>query len=158
MNAGDAYSVPRDNPFVGRTDALPEIWAYGIRNVWRMSFDAGGKLFGADVGQNKWESVKVITKGANLGWNRIEGSHCFNADDPNNEPATCDKTGLTMPVIEYGNMNVVKDGKGLSITGGYVYRGKANAEPRGRVHLRRLEQDLQRAPGRVDGGPSAAAG
>jgi glucose/arabinose dehydrogenase len=119
------YTVPRDNPFVGRADALPEIWAYGVRNVWRMSFDAGGRLFAADVGQNKWESVKIVTKGANLGWNRIEGSHCFNPDDPNNEPATCDKTGLTMPVIEYGNTNVVKDGKGLSITGGYVYRGKA---------------------------------
>ena len=124
--SGDqAYTVPRDNPFVGRTDALPEIWAYGMRNVWRMSFDASGRLFAAEVGQNKWESVKIVTKGANFGWNRIEGSHCFNPDDPNNEPATCDKTGLTMPVIEYGNMNVVKDGKGLSITGGYVYRGKA---------------------------------
>ena len=125
VNSGDPYSVPRDNPFVGRTDALPEIWAYGIRNVWRMSFDAGGRLFAANVGQNSWESVTVVTKGANLGWNRIEGSHCFNPDDPNNGPATCDKTGLTMPIIEYGNMNVVKNGKGLSITGGYVYRGKA---------------------------------
>jgi glucose/arabinose dehydrogenase len=129
VNSGDPYSVPRDNPFVGRADVLPEIWAYGLRNAWRMSFDAGGKreLFAADVGQNSWESVKLVTKGANLGWNRIEGSHCFNPDDPSNPnaPDTCDKSGLTMPIIEYGNMNVIKDGKGISITGGYVYRGKA---------------------------------
>ena len=129
VNSGDPYSVPKDNPFVGRTDALPEIWAYGLRNVWRMSFDAGGKheLFGADVGQNMWESVKLIQKGGNHGWNRIEGSHCFNPDDPSNPnaPQTCDKTGLLMPIIEYGNTNVIKEGKGISITGGFVYRGKA---------------------------------
>jgi len=128
VNSGDPYSIPKDNPFVGRTDALPEIWAYGLRNVWRMSFDAGGKreLFGADVGQNSWESVKLIQKGGNHGWNRIEGSHCFNPDDPSNPntPQTCDKTGLLMPIIEYGNMNVIKEGKGISISGGYVYRGK----------------------------------
>lgn len=127
VNSGDPYSVPGDNPFVGRNDALPEIWAYGLRNVWRMSFDPKGRLFGADVGQNSWESVKIIQKGGNHGWNRIEGSHCFNPDDPSNAsaPQTCDKTGLLMPTIEYGNLNVIKDGKGLSITGGYVYRGKA---------------------------------
>jgi glucose/arabinose dehydrogenase len=129
VDSGTPYSIPKDNPFVGRTDALPEIWAYGLRNVWRMSFDAGGKheLFGADVGQNTWESVKVIQKGGNHGWNRIEGSHCFNPDDPSNPslPQNCDKTGLLMPVIEYPNLNVMKDGKGLSITGGFVYRGKA---------------------------------
>jgi glucose/arabinose dehydrogenase len=120
------YAVPKDNPFVGRADALPEIWAYGFRNVWRMSFDAGGKLFGADVGQNMWESVKIVQKGGNYGWNRFEGSHCFDPDDPSNPstPQTCDKTGITMPAIEYGNLNVIKDGKGISITGGYVYRGK----------------------------------
>ena len=122
-------NYPKDNPFVGRTDALPEIWAYGLRNVWRMSFDAGGKheLFGADVGQNMWESVKLIQKGGNHGWNRIEGSHCFNPDDPSNPsaPQTCDKTGLLMPIIEYGNTNVIKEGKGISIAGGFVYRGKA---------------------------------
>jgi glucose/arabinose dehydrogenase len=128
VNSGDPYSVPKDNPFVGRTDALPEIWAYGFRNAWRMSFDAGGKheLLAADVGQNMWESVKLVQKGGNYGWNRIEGSHCFNPDDPSNAntPDTCDKSGLMMPIIEYGNTNVIKDGKGISITGGYVYRGK----------------------------------
>jgi glucose/arabinose dehydrogenase len=127
VDAGDRYAVPADNPFVGNKDALPEIWAYGFRNPWRMSFDAGGdhQLFAADVGQNTWEEVDIVVKGGNYGWNRLEGTHCFNPDDPNNHPATCDKTGLTMPIIEYGNLNVIKDGKGLSITGGYVYRGKA---------------------------------
>jgi glucose/arabinose dehydrogenase len=129
VDSGSPYGVPRDNPFVGRTDALPEIWSYGWRNPWRMTFDAAGKrdLFAADVGQNMWEYVKVVQKGSNAGWNRIEGSHCFNPDDPSNPntPQTCDKAGLLMPVIEYGNLNVIKDGKGLSITGGYVYRGKA---------------------------------
>jgi hypothetical protein len=74
-----------------------------------------------------WESVKLIQKGGNYGWNRIEGSHCFNPDDPSNPnaPQTCDKTGLLMPIIEYGNTNVIKEGKGISITGGFVYRGKA---------------------------------
>ncbi len=129
VDSGDPYSVPRDNPFVGRADALPEIWSYGWRNAWRMSFDAGGKreLFAADVGQNMWESVKIVQKGGNAGWNRIEGSRCFNPDDPSNPntPQTCEKTGIVTPIIEYGNLNVIKDGKGLSITGGYVYRGKA---------------------------------
>ncbi len=129
VDSGEPYAIPKDNPFVGRTDALPEIWSYGWRNPWRMSFDAGGKreLFAADVGQNMWESVKIVQKGGNAGWNRIEGSHCFNPDDPSNPntPQTCDKSGLVMPIMEYGNLNVIKDGKGLSITGGYVYRGKA---------------------------------
>jgi glucose/arabinose dehydrogenase len=129
VNTGDPYTVPKDNPFVGRTDALPEIWAYGFRNAWRMSFDAGGNhgLFAGDVGQNRWESVKLVQKGGNHGWNRIEGSHCFNAADPSNPnlPETCDKSGLLMPIAEYGNMNVTQGGKGISITGGFVYRGKA---------------------------------
>lgn len=127
VNAGDPYSIPADNPFADSKDALPEIYAYGLRNPWRMSFDAGGEhqLFTADVGQNAYEEVDIIVKGANYGWNRMEGTRCFNPDDPNKHPETCDKLGLTMPITEYGNLNVVKDGKGLSVTGGYVYRGKA---------------------------------
>lgn len=127
VNSGDPYGIPSDNPFVGRKDALPEIWAYGLRNPWRISFDAGGnhQLYAADVGQNSYEEVDLIVKGANYGWNRMEGTHCFNPDDPNNHPASCDKSGITLPIIEYGNLNVIKNGKGLSITGGYIYRGKA---------------------------------
>jgi hypothetical protein len=103
---------------VNQKDALPEIYAYGLRNPWRMSFDAGGEqqLFPADVGQNSYEEVDLIVKGANYGWNRMEGTHCFNPDDPNKHPASCDKAGLTLPIVEYGNLNVVQDGKGLSVT------------------------------------------
>jgi len=127
VNAGDPYSIPADNPFADSKDALPEIYAYGLRNPWRMSFDTGGEhqLFTADVGQNAYEEVDIIVKGANYGWNRMEGTRCFNPDDPNKQPETCEKSGLTMPIAEYGNLTVVKDGKGLSVTGGYVYRGKA---------------------------------
>jgi len=133
VNSGDPYSVPADNPFADGKDALPEIYAYGLRNPWRMSFDAGGEhqLVTADVGQNSYEEVDIIVKGANYGWNRMEGTHCFNPDDPNKHPETCDKSGLTMPIAEYGNLNVVKDGKGISVTGGYVYRGKAMPQLQG---------------------------
>jgi glucose/arabinose dehydrogenase len=127
INSGEPYSIPSDNPFVGRKDALPEIYAYGLRNPWRMAFDAGAdhQLYAADVGQNSYEEVDIIVKGANYGWNRMEGTHCFNPDDPNNHPATCDKSGITLPIVEYGNLNVVKNGRGTSVTGGYIYRGKA---------------------------------
>jgi glucose/arabinose dehydrogenase len=132
VNSGGPYSIPADNPFADSKDALPEIYAYGAQS-WRMSFDPGGEhqLFTVDVGQNAYEEVDIIVKGANYGWNRMEGTHCFNPDDPNKHPETCDKTGLTMPIAEYGNLNVVKDGKGLSVTGGYVYRGKAMPQLQG---------------------------
>jgi glucose/arabinose dehydrogenase len=130
VNSGDPYTVPKDNPFVGNREALPEIWAYGLRNPWRMSFDQGGEhqLYAADVGQNTFEEVDIIVKGGNYGWNRMEGMHCFYPDDPNNHPDGCDRSGITLPIFEYGNMNVIpeeKGAKGLSITGGYIYRGKA---------------------------------
>ena len=100
VNAGDPYSIPADNPFADSKDALPEIYAYGLRNPWRMSFDTGGEhqLFAADVGQNVYEEVDIIVKGANYGWNRMEGTHCFNPHDPNKYPETCDQSGLTMPI------------------------------------------------------------
>ena len=106
-----AYAVPSDNPFVGRAGTRPEIWAYGLRNPWRFSFDrATGDLWTADVGQNRFEEVDVIRPGLNYGWNVMEGEECFVRSD-------CDRTGLEMPVVEYG-----REG-GCSVTGGYVYRG-----------------------------------
>jgi glucose/arabinose dehydrogenase len=108
---GRRYAIPRDNPFEGRGGARGEVWAYGLRNVWRMSFDRKtGQLWGGDVGQDAWEEVDIIEKGGNYGWALREGNHEFKggkAKDP-----------LIDPVAEYDRW------AGLSITGGYVYRGQ----------------------------------
>ncbi len=124
VDAGEPYGIPADNPFVDTEGARPEIWAYGLRNPWRFSFDrATGDLYIADVGQNKWEEVHVAKApdrgGQNYGWDIMEGLHCF---EP---PQGCDTTGLTMPVVEYGH------DKGCSITGGYVYRGRRYVDIQG---------------------------
>ncbi len=109
------YSIPEDNPFKGNTNNLiEEIYAWGLRNVWRFSFDKiTGKLWAADVGQNLWEEINIIEKAKNYGWRIMEGFHCFNPS------RNCDTTNLTMPIWEYGH---TQEG-GYSITGGYVYRG-----------------------------------
>lgn len=119
-------SVPEDNPFASNPDADPRIWAYGMRNPWRCSFDMGGEnqLFCGDVQQNSFEEVDIVGKGENLGWRKIEASHCFNYVEPNAHPASCDMAGLTMPIMEYKNCTAVPDGcMGISVTGGFVYRG-----------------------------------
>ena len=110
------YSIPDDNPFVGRPgareDARPEVWAYGLRNPWRFTFDREtGDLWAADVGQNRYEEVDIVRPGLNYGWKVMEGFHCFSP------PRDCDQAGLEPPVAEYG-----REG-GCSVTGGYVYRG-----------------------------------
>ncbi len=130
---GKPYGVPPDNPFVGRKDAKPEIWALGLRNPWRCSFDTGsGELFCGDVQQNSYEEVSIIGKGQNLGWRRMEATHCFDYTKPDNHPASCDKSGLTLPILEYNNCTAKPQGcKGISVTGGYVYRG-SHAPWRGR--------------------------
>jgi len=114
VNTDAAYAIPQDNPFVSVKDAKPEIWAYGLRNPWRFSFDKNSaKLFVADVGQNKFEEVNIVEKGGNYGWKIMEASHCY---DPE---ANCKTEGLKLPIHEYEH----KDG--ISITGGYVYNGNA---------------------------------
>jgi glucose/arabinose dehydrogenase len=111
------YTVPASNPFVGRAGARGEIWAYGLRNPWRFSFDrVTGDLWIADVGQGDWEEIDfqpaASIGGENYGWRRMEGTHCFN-------PSTnCQDASFVMPVLEYGH-----DDGACSITGGYVYRG-----------------------------------
>ena len=112
LSAPGDYEIPADNPFVGVEGARPEIWAYGFRNPWRFSFDPEtGRLWAGDVGQSAWEEIDIITKGANYGWNIMEGSHCYS-------PSTgCNQSGLTLPIVEYDHS------EGCSVTGGYVYRG-----------------------------------
>ena len=125
VNGAEPYVVPSDNPFVNRQDAKPEIWAYGFRNPWRCSFDMGGgrELYCADVGQNSFEEVDVVAKGGNHGWRVKEGKHCFDYVNPNTHLPSCESTGMVDPILEYNNCNVTQDCKGLSITGGFIYRG-----------------------------------
>ncbi|HEY0457014.1 MAG TPA: PQQ-dependent sugar dehydrogenase [Verrucomicrobiae bacterium] len=109
---GRAYSIPMDNPFRGRSDARPEIWAFGLRNPWRFSFDRlTGDLWLADVGQDRVEEVDIVHRGENYGWNVYEGFEPFS-----NQYKKADRT-FTMPVFAYRRKY------GNSITGGYVYRG-----------------------------------
>lgn len=117
--SGDAaYGVPPDNPFTtGAAGRRPEIWLTGLRNPWRISFDrANGDLWIGDVGQSAWEEIDVQRAGArggtNFGWNRMEGSHCY---QPSNG---CQGPGLTLPVAEYGH------DQGCTVIGGIVYRGR----------------------------------
>jgi glucose/arabinose dehydrogenase len=125
------YGVPQDNPFVGQAGFVPEIWAYGFRNPFRFSFDSrNGKLWAGDVGQNDIEEVDVVTKGGNFGWRVKEGSFLF---DPNGaEPGFVTARspgkpkGLIDPVAEYDH------DEGIAVVGGFVYRGDAIPQLRGR--------------------------
>lgn len=117
---GKNYGIPSDNPFADHPTFRKEIYAYGLRNPWRMSFDAlNGTLWVGDVGQHKYEEVDVIEKGGNYGWNKMEGFHCFKSDE-------CDKTDLILPIVAYNH-----DDGDVSITGGYVYRGSRLNELQG---------------------------
>ncbi|MEM7405105.1 MAG: PQQ-dependent sugar dehydrogenase [Pseudomonadota bacterium] len=130
VDGGHPYKVPADNPFVGNHNANDEVWAYGLRNPWRCSFDMGGsnELICGDVQQNSYEEISVISKGSNLGWRRMEATKCFDYTKPDNHPGSCDQKGLTMPILQYENCTAKPDGcKGISITGGYVYRGSHKA-------------------------------
>ncbi|MBL8221234.1 MAG: PQQ-dependent sugar dehydrogenase, partial [Bryobacterales bacterium] len=118
----DDGRVPADNPFVNSSGTRPEVWALGLRNPWRFSFDrATGDMWIADVGQNQYEEINFQPAssrgGENYGWNQMEGAHCFR---PN-----CSTQGMTLPVAEYGRND------GCSVTGGFVYRGNAAPGLRG---------------------------
>ena len=115
-----AYRIPPDNPFVGQRGVREEIWALGMRNPWRFSFDRQtGALWTGDVGQNAREEVDIIKKGANYGWNIMEGAQCRSGN-------ACDRSGFEMPVIDYAT-----SGGNCAVTGGFVYRGEAIPALRG---------------------------
>lgn len=110
---GKNYGIPADNPFVGRDDALPEIYAYGLRQTWKFSFDtASGELWAGEIGQDLWEMVLVIEKGGNYGWSVQEGTHPFRPD------RSLGPSPILKPVVEHSHVDF------RSITGGFVYHGK----------------------------------
>ncbi len=118
VDSGEPYAIAAGNPFAGRSDIRPEIWATGLRNPWRYSFDRiTGDLWIADVGQGEWEEINLQPAGSaggeNYGWSIMEGTHCFRPS------SGCDQNGLVRPVHEYDHS------LGCSVTGGYVYRGAA---------------------------------
>ena len=119
------YAIPSDNPFIDNDEAAPEIYAYGLRNPWRCSFDMGdGRLFCGDVQQNSFEEIDIITAGGNYGWRAKEATHFFDYTQPDNHPATGNGEGMIDPVLEYKNCTAQPEGcSGISVTGGYVYRG-----------------------------------
>lgn len=113
LRLNDDGSVPPDNPFTGTAGARGEIWAYGLRNPWRMSFDASGRLWVGDVGQLSREEVDIVERGGNYGWRLYEGNR------ENLNPAAVPASAFAAPVIDYDRT------QGASVTGGYVYRGAA---------------------------------
>lgn len=131
----EPYRVPQDNPFLGVAGARPEIWAYGVRNPWSLSFDRSGDhaLYIGDVGQMRWEEVNIVRKGGNHGWPLREGLEGFDREHPERAPGPAPATGargepFVDPIAVYKNVGAFKgepDALGTSITGGYVYRGKA---------------------------------
>jgi glucose/arabinose dehydrogenase len=112
VNAQPGHAVPADNPFTRVAGARPEIWAYGLRNPWRFTFDPLDRLIVADVGQDLYEEVNLVAAGDNLGWSIREASHCFSP------PEGCAREGLVDPIFEYGR------DAGNSISGGHVYLGE----------------------------------
>lgn len=120
-SAAQPYAIPPDNPYIAMSSRRGEIWAAGLRNPWRFSFD-GGQLYLPDVGQDQREEVNIVGAsqgGLNFGWNIMEGTLCFNA-------SSCDRSGLTLPAFEYEHGS--NNANGCSITGGHVYRGRALPE------------------------------
>ena len=163
VNGGAPYSVPADNPFAGTpgcADGCDEIWAYGFRNPYRMSFDLGGAhdLFVGDAGQELWEEVSIAVKGGNFGWNVKEGTHCFSTDNPDESPPECpDAVGaphpragdpLIDPVIEYANHHQ-PGGLGATVIGGHVYRGRALPQFAGRYVFGDWSREFEEPDGSI---------
>jgi glucose/arabinose dehydrogenase len=157
IDKGSPYAIPTDNPFVGQKSVRPEIYATGLRNPWGISFDRGGthELFVADVGQNRFEEVNIIIKGGNYGWNMREGFTCFDPKKPNSPPEDCPKTDaegkpLIDPIIAYKNFGAFRkdpESRGISVTGGYVYRGKAIPQLHGKYIFADWSKNWAKADG-----------
>lgn len=129
VDGGVPFGIPGDNPFVGEA-GLDEIYAFGLRNGFRFSFDMGGthRLFLGDAGQNLFEEVHIVNKGDNLGWNLLEGAHCFDSNNSAVAPDSCDGVDaegrpLVEPILEYPHLSPDGVPMGVSVIGGYVYRG-----------------------------------
>jgi len=124
------YRVPADNPMVKVPQALPEIWAFGLRDPWRCSFDSkeSKQLICGDVQEDSYESIKIIEKGKNMGWPIVEGQmRCFSWENPQVQKENCDKSAINPAVIEYPNCSAVPAGcKGISVAGGYIHRGSSS--------------------------------
>lgn len=135
VDHGTPYGIPRDNPYAGGKKGLPEIFACGLRNPWGISFDRGGKhdLIVVDVGQDRWEEINIIVNGGNYGWRLREGFEGFDPKNPLRAPANAvnvaaDGKPFVDPVFAYKTLRgrgTDRDSYGVTITGGYVYRGKA---------------------------------
>lgn len=140
VDSGNPYAIPPDNPFVASATARGEIYAYGLRNPWRFSFDvtaSGTRLFVADVGQNLMEEVNLVRAGGNYGWNRKEGTLCFDPANPNSPPEICldnapDGALLEAPILAYRHTDALGRAFGAAVVGGYLYRGTALPGLRGR--------------------------
>jgi glucose/arabinose dehydrogenase len=152
VDRGRPYGIPRDNPFVGE-EGLDEIYAYGFRNPYRMSFDMGGRrdLIVGDEGQNGFEEVDIVRRGGNFGWNVKEATHCFDAENPTVPPAACPSTDpegdpLIDPVVEYPNA-ARADGLGVAVIGGHVYRGDDLPRLRGRYVFGDFSRSLDQPDG-----------
>lgn len=135
VDNGNPYGIPKDNPYADGKKGLPEIFAYGLRNPWGMSFDRGGKhdLILADVGQDRWEEINVIISGGNYGWRLREGFDGFDPNAPRSAPTNAVTVGadgkpFVDPVLTYKTLRgrgTDSNAFGVTVTGGYVYRGKA---------------------------------
>ena len=118
VSGEDGYEIPADNPFVDTPGARPEIYAYGLRNPWRFSFDREtGDLWAADVGQSRWEETDRVVAGGNYGWDVLEGFECFQAEE-------CETAGFIPPRSVHTHFG----GVGVAVIGGFVYRGSALPE------------------------------
>ncbi len=157
VDRGQPYAVPQDNPFADGKDALPEVYALGFRNPWGLAFDQGGQreLFLADVGQDLFEEINLVTKGANYGWNLREGFHPFNLDKPRTLQETGAEKGLmgevlTDPIVVYPHRAASSEEiAGISVTGGYVYRGDAIPGLAGRYLFADWSRNMGVADGRL---------